>query len=46
MALCISSLFPLGCQEKEKKTRKITLEGPDTKREIKYEKTETKKDKD
>jgi len=44
--LCISGLFPLACQEKEKKTSKITLEGPNSKREIKYEKTETKKDKD
>jgi len=43
--LCISALFPLACQEK-KKTRSITLEGPDTKREIKIETTDKKKDKD
>jgi hypothetical protein len=43
--LCISALFPLACQEK-KKTRSITLEGPNTKRELKLETTEKKKDKD
>ena len=42
--LCISALLPLACQQK--KTRSITLEGPDTKREIKIETTEKKKDKD
>ncbi len=43
--LCISALFPFACQEK-KKTRSITIEGPDTKRELKLETTEKKKDKD
>lgn len=40
--LCISALLPLACQEK-KKTRSITVEGPNTKREIKMETTEKKK---
>lgn len=43
--LCVCALFPLACQEK-KKTRSITLEGPNTKRELKLETTEKKKEKD